>query len=353
MYLAARPRVIVILALAVGVSSSFAGASEIGPVAFLLPPEGATQDYGAFAENLARATGLEPEYVLGPGTPNALETRMEDDHTFVVSWLDPVSSDGRRIEVKQVVRETRPDGNHEVAPADLHQGVEVWAGGILARLTAPPGVFSQSGGGLSETAEVLARSMGIPPADASAWTSLSSSEADPVRLLQEAAPTVPGFYLACECTILTRHAEGLSPNLNLVRVVFTAQGDPVVIELSPWVDLGRSQRLSEEQASNLLREGLQQRGADPQAVEFERIELDFDSARLVYEWRVRNEDTTSNLVNQDAHDGTIREVLTQETPVLPENGTSPPRTVPAPTGLAIGALVVVAWAWSTRERIRP
>lgn len=346
-----RPRLVLpgLLALIMSAPAIHAQAGD-APVAFILPVHGPREDYATFARSIATDLGFEPEYVLGPGTPNGLETRTEDDHTIVLSWLDVPSSEGRRVEVRQAVQSTSADGNYKVAPEDLHQGVEVWAGGALVRLTAPPGVLPKTSDEFDAAAEALARSVGVPPADPSTWTSVSASDTDALRLFQEAAPAVPGFYLSCDCTILTRHDEGLSPNLNLVRVTFTKEATPVAIEFSPWADLERSRILPKDEASRLLADALRERGTLAQSVEFERIEIAFDAGRLLYEWRFLDSNSALVRVSQDAHNGSILATLTPEMPAVSSPETAQRRAVPAPAGTLLGGLAVACLILAARGR---
>ncbi len=349
----------VLLGLVVVGASAGAAPAERS-AAFLLPPGGPAADYPGFARDVADSFALRPEYTLGPGSPDGREVRREGTNV-VVAWSVSEGGNSRRVELLQAILAQGSDGNYLVAPERLHRGVELWPDGLLARVVAPPGAFLFRDEPRA-AAEELAQSIGVPAGDLRDWSTLALSATDPLRVFEAVAPQVPGIYLACNCTVLTRHASGLSPNLNLVRVVLTSTGDAVAIEITPWIDLAGSNLLPRDEASRAVADALERRGTRIHNLEFSRLDLDFDPARVVNEWQARDSEDRPVSVRQNAHDGTLLDYHGPPMPAQPlppegprgtaQDPSGASRDAPSPPWSALASLVAVAFLSRGRGRGR-
>lgn len=252
--------------------------------------------------HVRQALAFEPAYVLGLVYVSNRETEETDGGVRILLTFQ----DGTRTTIDQRVRAKDPAGNHHIAPDDLVPGIELHQEYAAVTVVAPP---QPEGASPEEKATALARALGLPAEDL-AWT---EGTHETYRVLAEAAPHVPGFYVDCEnCTTLTAHAANLSRGLNEATATFDASGRLVLFRASPWYDLDAADFLSRDEAKRRVERSLVEGGYARGDLRFWQV--GFDGTRVDYVFRDFSTSANYSYVRADPTTGAILGIMGREMP---------------------------------------
>lgn len=256
----------VIIALLIAPALAAPALAAPGQVAYALGGE----DRESVASDAEARLG-EAAYVLGVSPVHTRDLHVEGD----VVRIRVQFQSGESWTHDQRVSGTQA-GMHVIEPGDLPYGIEFPEDAAYLRVTSPPGA---SGAEHARVAEDLAQKLGLPPADASAWTPGESAGHE--RVLSHAGPPEGGFVLDCaDCRVLVRQGEGTARTLNHARALFHGD-DLVLFETTPWVDLDAAGVLSGGDAAAQAESHLRGQGYAAEGLQARWLTLEGD--RLLYE----------------------------------------------------------------------